>query len=119
MKSVLRWVLRIALLYVVAMATSKAYQASRQVIDGISTMGKDGKLRSLTCTTFDYDACLHFHEEIASKYSSLASAPRELQEKAENTQQQTFIWGVVSLLSGAGLMLSFLRFSKPRRDEPS
>lgn len=119
MKLVIKWILRGIMLWFVAFAGMRAYAASVQTIQNISGEGSDGQVHVLTCTAFDYGACLRFEKGLVDAgYSSLASRPNELQEQARRFQMLTFMWGAVSLLLMVGIAFTFRRSAKSPQITP-
>jgi hypothetical protein len=108
------------LLVLVFFAASRAYKDANHVIGRFDVSGADGKWVEVECKTFGSDKCIPaaqndsnvvFDPEghlLPAKY-----AAGKLQEAASEYQTWTFVWGAVSLLSFAVILLTFRKSSKP------
>lgn len=115
----MKWVLRIVLLLLAVFAASKGYDDSRQVLDSIEMLGKDGQIHMTNCRPFDCAMVLQFYDGIEGQYSALAGSGSALRDEVAHYQGMTFMWGFASALMLGSIAFSFFRFSKPREEEPT
>jgi hypothetical protein len=120
----MKWVIRLFLLVLVFFAAARAYEDANHVIGRFDVSGADGKWVKVECKTFGSDNCIPdaqndsdvvFDPEghlLPAKY-----AAGKLQEAASEYQTWTFVWGAVSLLSCAVILLSFRKSSKPDAED--
>lgn len=115
----MKWVLRIVLLLLAFVAASKAYDDSGQMLDSIVMGGNDGQTHMIACRPFNCSTLLRFYDSIEGQYPGLEGRAGELRDEVAEYQEITMAWGFASLLLLGGIVYTFVRRSKPRKEEPT
>jgi hypothetical protein len=115
----MKWVLRVVLLLLAFVTASKAYYDSGQLLDSIQMEGNDGQIHMTTCRPFNCGLLLRFYDGVESQYPALEGRASALRDEVESYQELTFVWAFVAALMLGGIAFSFVRRSKPRKEEPN